>query len=125
MKETSDSTRPGWIFALMVVTLGATFLEVVINWTIAPMNGNWLLMAAKACTYSVYLPFVGGRHEFCAIVCPEDARLDKIIRSAAATDCQFSAVRVFACRARGVMVRQRTRGNRRSNGQPGKAEEAY
>jgi len=66
MNERSDSTRPGWIFLLMVVTLGATFLEVVINWAIAPMNGNWLLMAAKACAYSVCLPFVGGRHEFCA-----------------------------------------------------------
>jgi hypothetical protein len=64
MTERSDSTRPGWIFVLMVVTLGATFLEVVINWAIAPMNGNWLLMAAKACAYSVCLPFVGGRHEF-------------------------------------------------------------
>lgn len=66
MKERSDSTRPGWIFVLMVVTLGATSLEVVINWAMAPMNGNWLLMAAKACAYSACLPFVGGRHEFFA-----------------------------------------------------------
>ena len=64
MKERSDSTQPGWIFVLMVVTLGATFLEVVINWAMAPMNGNWLLMAAKACAYSVCLPFVGGRRGF-------------------------------------------------------------
>ncbi len=74
MKETSDSTRPGWIFALMVVTLGATLLEVVINWALAPMNGNWLLMAAKACTYSVYLPFVGGRHEFCEVSLRNDGK---------------------------------------------------
>ena len=65
MKKRSDSTRPGWIVVLMVVTLGATFLELVINWAMAPLNGNWLLMAAKACAYGVCLPFVGSRHEFC------------------------------------------------------------
>ena len=65
MKERSDNTRPSWIFVLMVVAVGATFLEVVVNWAIAPMNGNWLLMAAKACAYSVCLSFVGGQHEFC------------------------------------------------------------
>ena len=64
MKERSDSTRTGWILVLMVVTLTATFLEVVINWAMAPMNGNWLLMAAKAGAYSVGLPLVGGRHKF-------------------------------------------------------------
>jgi hypothetical protein len=65
MKERSDNTRPGWIFVLMVVTLGATSLELVVNWAIAPLNGHCLLIAAKACAYSVCLPFVGGRHEFC------------------------------------------------------------
>lgn len=65
MKETSDSTRPGCIFILMAVTLMATFLQVLINWAIAPMNGSWLLTATKECAYSVCLPFVGGWHEFC------------------------------------------------------------
>jgi hypothetical protein len=64
MSERSGSARPGWIFVLMAVALVGTFLQVVINSALAPMDANWLLMAAKHCAHSVWFPFVGGRQAF-------------------------------------------------------------
>lgn len=64
MREKTGSARPGWIFVLMAVALVGTFLEVVINSALAPMDASWLLMAAKHCVHSVWLPFVGGRQPF-------------------------------------------------------------
>jgi hypothetical protein len=64
MRGRSGSARPGWIFVLMAVALAGTLLQVVINSALAPMNASCLLMAAKHCAHSLWLPFVGGRHAF-------------------------------------------------------------
>lgn len=64
MREKSDTARPSWIFVLMAIALVETFLQVVINSALAPMNASWLLVAAKHCAHSVWFPFVGGRHAF-------------------------------------------------------------
>lgn len=64
MRERSGSARLGWIFVLMAIALVGTFLELVINSAIAPMNASWLVMAARHCAHSVWFPFVGGRHAF-------------------------------------------------------------
>lgn len=64
MRERSDNARPGWIFALMAIALVGTFLQVVINSALAPMNVSWLLMAATHCAHSVWFPFVGARRAF-------------------------------------------------------------
>ena len=59
MKEGSNSARHGCILVLMASALVGTFFLAVINWTIAPMDASWLLIAAKECAHSVLLPFVG------------------------------------------------------------------
>lgn len=64
MRERSGSARPGWIFVLMAIALVGTFLQVVVDSALAPMNANWLLMAARHCVHSLWFPFVGGRLAF-------------------------------------------------------------
>ena len=64
MRERSGSARPGWIFVLMAIALVGTFLQVVINSALAPMDASWLLMAAKHCAHSLWFPFVAGRQAF-------------------------------------------------------------
>ena len=58
MSKRSGSARPGWIFVLMAIALVGTFLQVVVNSALAPMNTSWLLMAAKHCAHSVWLPLL-------------------------------------------------------------------
>jgi hypothetical protein len=64
MRERSGSARPGWIFVLMAIALVGTFLQVLINAALGPMDASWLLMAAKHCAHSLWFPLVGGRQAF-------------------------------------------------------------
>jgi len=60
MNERRENTQRGYNFTLTAIAPLETFAQALFNFVMAPTNASSLLIAAKECVHSAWLPFIRG-----------------------------------------------------------------